>query len=387
MVTKRSSLLAFCCLAVLAAGGHSAALWAKDAPAAGKLSVVKAPFGALPDGTTIEKYTLTNAKGIEVAVITYGGVITTLKVPDRNGKLADIVLGYDNFETYAKSPTYFNAIIGRYANRIGKAQFTLDGKTYHLAANNNGNTLHGGLKGFDKRVWLAKQIEKADLVGVTLTRTSPDAEENFPGSVLVETTFTLNNANELAIEYKATADAPTVLNLTHHDYYNLAGEGSGDVLGHRLQINAEQFTPVDANLIPTGKLQSVANTPLDFRKPKLIGADIAKDDPLVKGPAGYDHNYVLKHNGADLVLAARVSDPKSGRVMEVRTTEPGVQLYTANKTSGVVGKSGHVYNAYSAFCLETQHYPDSPNHPEFPSTVLRPGQKFASRTVMTFSTE
>ena len=350
-----------------------------------KASVGRSAYGTLPDGTAVEQFTLTNPSRMEVRVITYGGIITAIKVPDREGKLADVVLGFDSLDGYIKNPPYFGAIIGRYANRIGGAQFKLDGKTYKLAANNGKNTLHGGLKGFDKYVWQAEPFEKPGEVGVVLSRTSPDGEEGFPGALTVHVTYTLTDTNELALDYAATTDKPTVLNLTNHSYFNLAGEGSGTALHHVLTLNADRFTPSNDSQIPLGELASVAGTPFDFRTPTAIGARIDAADPQLEIGAGYDHNYVVNHQGNDLALAARVEEPKSGRVLEVRTTEPGVQLYSANHLDGSPGKSGHAYAPRDAFCLETQHFPDSPNHPSFPTTTLRPGEQFQSRTVYAFS--
>lgn len=371
------------CLAALP--GFLAALCAPQAHAAP--SVARSEFGQLPDGTRIERFMLTNTAGMKVGIINYGGIITTLEVPDRHGALADVVLGYDSMAGYTPNPPYFGAIIGRYANRIANARFTLDGKTYTLPANDNGNTLHGGIKGFDKKVWNAEAFQKPDAAGVVLTYTSPDGEEGFPGKLAVRVTFTLDEANELSLDYSATTEKPTVVNLTHHDYFNLAGEGSGNVLGHLLTLHAQRYTPVDATLIPTGELASVANTPMDFRKPTAIGAHIDEKNVQLERGAGYDHNFVIDHpKPGDLALAARVEEPRSGRVLEVRTTQPGVQLYSANHLD-TTGKSGHVYHPRDAFCLETQHYPDSPNHPKFPSTTLRPGQTFHSRTVYAFSTK
>ena len=354
--------------------------------AAAKASITHKPFGTLADGTSVELYTLKNAAGAEVDITNFGGIVTSIKVPDRDGKLADVVLGYDTLEGYAKNPSHFGSTIGRYANRIAKAQFKLDGKTYKLAANNGVNTLHGGLKGFDKMVWQADAFEKPDSVGVVLTYTSPDGEEGYPGTLATRVTFTFTNANELAVDYSATTDKPTVLNFTNHSYFNLAGEGSGDVLGHVLTLNSDRYTPANATLIPTGELASVTGTPFDFRTATALGARIDADDPQLKLGNGYDHNFVINRAGNELALAARVEEPKSGRVLEVRTTEPGVQLYTANHLDGSdAGKSGHAYAKNSAFCLETQHYPDSPNQSSFPSTTLRPGETFQSRTVYRFS--
>jgi aldose 1-epimerase len=347
-------------------------------------SVARSPFGVLPGGARIQAFTLTNASGTQVRVIEYGAIIQSLKVPDRHGALADVVLGYDSMDGYVENPPYLGALIGRYANRIGKAEFTLDGKTYKLANNSNGNTLHGGRKGFDKAAWKGEPFQKPGQAGVTLTYTSPDGEEGFPGALSVRVVFTLNDSNELSLDYSATTNKPTVVNLTHHDYWNLSGEGSGDVLDTRLQINADRFTPVDAKLIPLGTMASVSGTPFDFHTLTPIGAHIGANDPQLKLGSGYDHNFVINHHGNDLALAARAEDPKSGRVLEVRTTEPGVQFYTANFLD-VIGKSGHAYKPRDAFCLETQHFPDSPNKPSFPTTVLRPGQTFHSKTVYAFS--
>jgi aldose 1-epimerase len=353
-----------------------------------KPTMSRAPFGSLPDGTGLELFTLRNASGMEVSVTNYGGIITALQVPDRNGKLDDITLGYDSIEGYLKSSPYFGATIGRYGNRIGKAQFKLDGKTYKLPANDGPNTLHGGLKGFDKVVWQAEPFERPGERGIVFSYVSPDGEEGFPGTLTTRVTYTLTDKNELAFDYHATADKTTVVNLTQHAYFNLAGDGAGDVLGHELTIPADRFTPVDATLIPTGELASVEGTPFDFRTQTVIGARINSDDEQVKRGKGYDHNFVLNRSGDGLVLAARVEEPKSGRVMEVHTTEPGVQFYSGNFLDGsITGKGGHVYNLRNGFCLETQHFPDSPNQPKFPSTTLQPGQEYKSRTVYTFSTK
>jgi aldose 1-epimerase len=351
---------------------------------AAKPAVTRNPFGTAPSGEKVEVFTLTNASGMEAQVLSYGGIVKSIRVPDRRGKFADVVLGYDSMDGYATNPPYFGALVGRYANRIAKARFTLDGKTYTLAANNGVNSLHGGLKGFDKAVWHAEPFEKGGDAGVVLTHTSPDGDEGYPGALSVRATFTLTKANELMLDYTATTDKPTVLNLTHHDYFNLAGEGSGNVLGHVMMIKADRYSPVDATLIPLPKPASVAGTPFDFRKPTPIGARIDMHDPQLEYAGGYDHNFIINRKGNDLTLAARVAEPKSGRVLEVRTTEPGVQFYSANSLDAV-GKSGHAYRKRDAFCLETQHFPDSPNEPTFPTTTLRPGQTFHSVTVYAFS--
>lgn len=336
----------------------------------------------------MELFTLKNPAGMEVRVTNYGGIVTSLKVPDREGKFDDVVLGYDSLAGYLKSTPYFGAIVGRYANRIGKAQFALDGKTYQLAANDGPNTLHGGIKGFDKAVWQADTFERPGESGLVLTLVSPDGEEGFPGAVALKVTYTLTDKNELAFDYHATTGKPTIINLTHHGYFNLGGAGAGDILGHELTINADRFTPVDATLIPTGVLASVAGTPFDFRSKTAIGARIDANDPQIKLGGGYDHNYVLNRQGSELVLAARVEEPQTGRLMEVSTTEPGMQLYTGNFLDGsITGKSGHAYRRRNGLCLETQHFPDSPNKPAFPSTTLRPGEEFNSRTVYRFGVQ
>jgi aldose 1-epimerase len=348
----------------------------------------RAPFGTLPDGTAVELFTLKNPAGMEVKVTNYGGIITELKVPDRNGKLDDITLGYSSIDGYLKSSPYFGAIIGRYGNRIGKAQFVLDGKTYKLPANDGPNTLHGGNKGFDKVVWQAEPFERAGERGIVFTYTSADGEEGFPGTLTSRVTYTLTDKNELAFDYHATTDKPTVVNLTQHAYFNLAGDGAGDILGHELTINADRYTPVDATLIPTGKLANVEGTPFDFRTKTAIGARIEADDEQLKRGRGYDHNYVLTRSGEGLALAARVEEPKTGRVMEVHTTEPGVQFYSGNFLDGTIkGKGGQTYAKRAGFCLETQHFPDSPNKPAFPSTLLKPGATYQTTTVYKFGAD
>lgn len=348
----------------------------------------KEAFGKTGDGTPVDLYTLTNQNRIEVRAITYGGIIISLQVPDRHGKFDDIVLGYDSLDGYLAKTPYFGAIIGRYGNRIGKARFTLDGVEYGLAANNGPNALHGGLKGFDKVVWKAEPFERQDEAGVVFTYTSRDGEEGYPGNLSVKVTYTLTNKNELIFDYHATTDKATPVNLTNHSYFNLAGDGKRDVLGHEVMLNADHFTPVDKTLIPTGQIASVSGTPLDFTKPTAIGARIEqKDEQMVFGN-GYDHNFVINRKGAGLALAARVFEPTTGRVLEVHTTQPGVQFYTGNFLDGsITGKGGHVYKRRIGFCLETQHFPDSPNQPNFPSSVLRPGKTYESRTVYRFSAE
>src|SRR5215472_1735164 len=349
--------------------------------AAGKSgTTTKTPWGKTPDGQPVDLYTLTNKNG--VAVVSW-------KVPDRNGKLGDVVLGYESLDGYVNDKSYFGALIGRYGNRIGHAQFTLDGKTYTLAKNNGENTLHGGTKGFNKAVWTAKEIPAKNGQALELTYLSKDGEEGFPGNLDVRVIYTLTDSNELEIDYSATSDKTTVVNLTNHSYFNLAGAGSRDILDHVLTMEADKFTPVDAGLIPTGELRDVASTPFDFRKPTAIGARIKEDNEQLKLGGGYDHNFVLRRKpGEPISLAARVMDPKTGRVLEVWIDQPGVQFYTGNFLDGSVrGKDSIAYSRRSAFCLETQHFPDSPNQPKFPSTVLKPGERYHTTTIYKFSSE
>jgi aldose 1-epimerase len=352
-----------------------------------KASVARAPFGRTPDGQAVELFTLTNARGTEVRAINYGGIIVSLRVPDRAGRFDDVVLGHESLEGYLKASPFFGCIVGRYGNRIAKGQFTLDGHTYHLVTNNGPNHLHGGTKGFDKVVWKAEPVEAPDRAGVVFAYTSKDGEEGYPGNLTARVTYTLNDRDELAFEYFATTDKATPINLTQHSYFNLAGEGTRDVLDHQVTIDADRFTPVDATLIPTGVLATVTGTPFDFRKATAIGARIEqKDEQLVRG-GGYDHNFVLNRKGPGLARVIRVVEPTSGRVLEVLTTEPGVQFYSGNFLDGsVIGKGGQAYKRHAGFCLETQHFPDSPNQPSFPSTILRPGQEYRSKTVLAFST-
>ena len=352
-------------------------------PAAKKATIVKSPFGRTADGTTIDLFTLTNAHGMEVRAISYGATVTSIRVPDRNGKLDDVVLGFDTMDGYLGNHPYFGAVVGRYGNRIAKGQFTLDGKTYQLATNNGPNHLHGGVKGFDKVVWQGEPFERDGIAGVVYTHTSPDGDEGYPGTLVARVTYTLNASNELTVEYDATSDKATPINLTQHSYFNLGGDGAGDILGHELTIDADRYTPVDATLIPTGELAPVDGTPFDFRKTTAIGARIDADHQQIEYGKGYDHNWVL--NGASLRHAARLADPKSGRTLDVSTTEPGVQFYAGNFLDGTItGKAGHVYRHRSGLCLETQHFPDSPNHANFPSSILRAGARYQSKTVFAF---
>jgi len=344
--------------------------------------VTMEPFGTTQDGKSVEIYELINANGLRAKVMTFGAILTEMWVPDRNGQGADIVLGFNNFKDYEKTNPYFGATVGRYANRIAKGEFKLDGKTYNLPVNNGPNSLHGGLKGFDKVIWNATKEPNVKGPSVKFEYTSADGEEGYPGTLTVTVTYTLTNDNELKIDYHATTDKPTVLNLTNHTYWNLAGEGNGTILDNGLQILATQYTAVDDTSIPTGKQLSVEGTPMDFLNPHIIGKRIAQ----APNGNGYDHNFVLrKTEDGSLDAAAILADPKSGRSMVVSTTEPGVQLYTANYLDGtLIGKSGKPYVKNGAVCLETQHYPDSPNHPSFPTTVLRPGETYESTTIYHF---
>jgi len=350
------------------------------------MNVEVKPFGEIPGGQKVDLYTLTNSGGLKAEIMTYGAIVVSLQVPDRGGNIDDIVLGYNNLDAYVKNNPYFGAIVGRYGNRISKGKFTLDGVQYTLATNNGENHLHGGIKGFDKVVWQAEPIKYRDWVGVKLTYLSKDGEEGYPGNLNCTVTYTLTGRNELKIEYLATADKPTVVNLTHHGYFNLTG-CQRDILGHELMLNADLFTPVDAGLIPTGELRPVKGTVMDFTRSTPIGARIDSDYEQLKFGGGYDHNWVVNWGGRSLMLAARVYEPTTGRVMEVLTTEPGIQFYSGNFLDGTItGKNGIVYKHRYGFCLETQHYPDSPNKPNFPSTVLRPGEKYQTTTVYRFST-
>jgi aldose 1-epimerase len=348
--------------------------------------VKKQAYGKMPNGAAVELYTLTNAKGMQAGIITYGGTVVSLTAPDRNGKYADVVLGMDDLAGYMKATAFFGAIIGRYGNRIGHAQFTLEGKVHKLPANDGPNTLHGGPAGFDKHVWGAVPGSSADGETLELTYVSKDGEAGFPGTLTAKVVYTLTANNELKIDYTATTDKPTVVNLTNHSYFNLAGQGEGDVLAHEVMIDAARFTPVDATLIPTGELRPVAGTPFDFTKPTAVGARIEAADEQIKFGMGYDHNWVLNKGAGGLTKAAEVHETKSGRVMEVWTTEPAVQFYTGNFLDGTLHGKGKTYVRRGALCMETQHYPDSPNQPSFPSTELKPGATYHTTTVYRFST-
>jgi aldose 1-epimerase len=345
-----------------------------------KTNITKQAFGHTADGTGVDLYTLADDK-VEVRITNYGGIIVSLRAPDRKGKLDDIVLGYDSLDHYIAKTAYFGAIIGRYANRIAHGSFQLDGKTYSIPKNDGDNTLHGGIIGFDKVVWKAHEIKN----GIDLTYVSKDGDQGFPGTLTTTVRYTLVG-NDLRIEYSATTDKDTVLNLTNHSYFNLAGQAKGDVLGHVVKINASKITPVDASLIPTGELKSVEGTPFDFRTPHAIGERIDANDEQLRFGVGYDENFVLDHPEDQLFEAAEVYEPSTGRILKVLTTQLAVQFYSGNHLDGsITGKEGRVYKPRFAFCLETEHYPDSPNHANFPSTELRPGQKFHSVTVYQFS--
>lgn len=349
-------------------------------------TVTASEFGTTDDGEPVTLYTLRNPHGLEVRAMTYGGTIISLETPDREGRAADIVLGFDSLAPYLAGTPYFGAIIGRYGNRIAEGRFTLDGETHTLAANNGPNHLHGGVRGFDKVLWNARSFVNDTAVGVVFSYTSPDGEEGYPGTLHAQVTYSLTDGDALVFDYHATTDRATPVNLTQHSYFNLAGAGSGPILDHRLMVAADSFTPVDAGLIPTGEVRSVDGTPFDFRTPRRIGARIDADDPQIARGPGYDHNFVLDRDAEEgLALAARVVEPESGRTLEVYTTEPAIQFYSGNFLDGTItGKGGRVYGHRSGFCLETQHYPDSPNQPAFPSTILRPGENYRSRTVLVF---
>ncbi len=346
-------------------------------------------FGKTADGHEVQLFTLTNKNGLEAKITNFGGIVVSLKTPDRKGQLADIVLGYDDVKGYEADTAFFGALIGRYGNRIAKGQFTLNGKTYQIPLNDGPNALHGGPNGFNKQVWTAKDVSTHSTPMLQLTYLSKDGENGFPGNLNVQVTYSLTSNNELRLDYAATTDKDTVLNLTNHSYFNLKGAGEGDILQHEVRLNANKFTPVDATLIPTGELKPVQGTPFDFRKSTAIGARIDADDQQLKYGWGYDHNWVLNGMGAgQLVIAARVHEPTTGRVIEVLTDQPGVQFYTGNHMDGTIrGKGGKIYPKRGGLCLETQHYPDSPNHPAFPTTTLKPGERFHSTTIYKFGVE
>jgi aldose 1-epimerase len=378
------------CLAVVAATATAALAAGSTSSASCSPTITKEPFGSV-GGQAVDRYTLKNCNKMEVKILTYGGILQEISVPDRRNRVANVTLGFDNLADYVAKSPYFGCITGRYANRIALGQFTLDGTPYQLATNNPPNHLHGGNVGFDKRVWAAEPFKNAKTVGLELTYTSPDGEESYPGELTTEVTYTLTERNEIVMDYHATTDAPTIVNLTNHAYWNLEGEGTSDIYDHVLELNAPRYTPVDATLIPTGAIDPVAGTPLDFTKPTAIGDRIRDGHPQLVIGRGYDHNWVLDRSNPNkkaLVLAARVREPDSGRVLSIYTTEPGIQFYSGNFLDGtLVGTSGRMYRQGDGFALETQHYPDSPNHSNFPSTVLRPGEVYETQTIYQFSTK
>jgi len=347
------------------------------------MGFIKRPYGITSDGVQVDEVTLTNASSMEVKIITYGGIVTSIRTPDRNGEIANVVLGFSSLQDYENPHPYFGAVAGRYANRIAKAKFILDGKTYTLAQNNGENSLHGGTKGLDRRVWTVEE----STAGLALTYLSPDGEEGFPGNLVIKVVYSLNDENALQIDYTATTDTPTIINLTNHSYFNLAGEGSGSIENHHLMLNADTYLPVDASLIPTGEIAPVMGTPFDFLIAKAVGAEIRSSHPQMVIGHGYDHNFILNRaDNQSLVLAAQLSEPKSGRVLDVLTTEPGIQFYSGDFLTGeLIGSSRNIYRQSDGLCLETQHFPDSPNQPHFPSTELRPGNIYQSTTIFKFS--
>ncbi len=370
----------------LAAGAAVALLFGCTPAGQQSVSTSKAPFGTTKDGKAVDVYTLKNAAGAEARIMNYGGIVLSLKVPDKAGQMGDVVLGYDTLAEYEKETPYFGCLVGRYGNRIAKGKFTLNGQTYTLATNNYPNALHGGVKGFDKVVWDAKPASSPKGPALELTYVSKDGEEGYPGTLTVKAVYTLTDDNALQLDYTATTDKDTVVNLTQHSYFNLAGKG--DILGHVVQINADKFTPVDATLIPTGELKPVEGTPFDFRKPTAIGERVNAPDEQIKFGGGYDHNWVINKPMGELGLQARVTEPTTGRVLEVFSTEPGLQFYCGNFLDGTLkGKGGWVYQHRNGFCMEPQHYPDSPNQPSFPSVVLKPGQTYRNTIIYKFSVQ
>ena len=352
-----------------------------------KTTITKSTYGSTKEGTAVELYTLRNDKGMEVDIITFGGRITRLSVPDKNGKFSNVVIGFDSIEQYEEDNPFFGALVGRYGNRIANAEFSLNGNAYKLAANNGPNNLHGGIKGFDKVVWKVEETTEGDNASLKLSYLSKDMEEGFPGNLANSVTYTLTDDNTLKVLYEATTDKPTVVNLTQHSYFNLSGDFSKNIMDHEITLNADKLVPVDSNLIPTGELMDVAGTPFDFRSPKLVGKDIEADHDQIKKGGGYVNNWLFNDQNKGLRTVAKVYEPETGRVMEVATTEPGVQLYTGNFLDGTLPvPGGGTYGKRSGLCLETQHYPDSPNQPSFPSVTLNPGQKYATTTTFKFMT-
>lgn len=374
----RSVILLTALSLVVAAGGCQSQQPGESLGEKASMGVVKSAFGRTSEGDQASLFVCTNKNGLVMKVTDYGAIVVSLETPDREGKMANITLGFEGLEGYQQRHPYFGATVGRYGNRIGGATFEIDGQRYNLAKNNGENSLHGGVKGFDKVMWNAEPVEEPEAVGVRFSYLSPDGEEGFPGNLDLQVTYLLTNANEMRIDYKATTDAPTPVNLTNHCYWNLAGAGSGDILDHEILLNSDQFVPVDAGLIPTGELLAVEGGPLDFREARPIGSRITEMGEV----GGYDHCFVLRGQDGSLALAARVKDPKSGRVMEIETTQPGIQFYTGNFLDGAPQNGG--YQRHEGFCLETQHYPDSPNKPTFPNTILRPGESYHQVTVHRF---
>ena len=351
-------------------------------------AIQKEVWGRTHSGETVHLYTLRGPNGLEASIANYGGHLVTLKTPDREGKVGDVVLGFRSLDGYLAKNPYFGAIVGRYANRLANGVFTLDGKAYHVSRNSGENSLHGGIKGFDKALWKAHETTAGANPALRLEYVSADGEEGYPGTLSVIVDYVLDDNRGLRIDYHATTDRDTVLNLTNHSYFDLSGEETGDIEEYQVLINADSFTPVNEHLLPTGELRPVEGTPFDFRQPTRIGSRIDDEDEQLRYGIGYDHNFVLNRKEGELSLAARVFDPHSGRILEVLTTQPGVQFYTGNHLDGtVIGKKGVAYGFRSGVCFETQHFPDSPNHPEFPSTVLRPGEEFRSTTIYRFPAE
>jgi aldose 1-epimerase len=370
----------------LAVGAAAALLFGCTPPAPKSEAIPQAPFGTTKDGQAVDVYTLKNANGVEARIINYGGIVLSLKVPDKNGQMGDVVLGYDTLAEYEKETPYFGCLVGRYGNRIAKGKFTLNSETYTLAVNNGPNALHGGLKGFDKVVWDAKPLSSPKGPALELSYVSKDGEEGYPGTLTVKAVYTLTDENALQLDYTATTDKDTVVNLTQHSYFNLAGKG--DILGHVVYLNADKFTPVDSTLIPTGELRPVEGTPFDFRTPTAIGERVNANDEQIKFGGGYDHNWVINKPMGKLDLQARVTEPTTGRVLEVISTEPGLQFYCGNFLNGkLTGKGGWVYQHRNGFCMEPQHFPDSPNQPGFPSVVLKPGQVYQNTIIYKFSVQ
>ncbi len=355
---------------------------------ANSFKIEKSVFGKTADGTVVYLYTLSNSNDMTVKITNYGGIVNSILVPDKNGKIGDVVLGFDSLSSYETKSPYFGALIGRYGNRIAKGKFTLDGNDYQLPTNDGPNSLHGGTKGFDKRVWEPKEIMGPDSVGLELTYLSKDGEEGYPGNLKVRVEYSLNNNNELRIDYHAVTDKKTIVNLTHHSYFNLKDDGKSDIYSHLLKINADYYTPIDSTLIPTGEIVPVENTPFDFRNFTPIGKRIHEDNQQLKFAGGYDHNFVLRGKNGEMKMAAEVKEDSTGRTLEVWTDQPGLQFYSGNFLNGtLIGKYGIKYVHRSAFCLESQHFPDSPNEPKFPSTVLNPGDTYHTTTIYKFGVE